>query len=214
MAKEEFLKIPAQCFNFFPHIFDHTTVENKYFRGWKTFTEGHWATLHLKQINYMNEDLMMTIMKASPYIEAIATLLGALVVFFTQTLYRKQIEAKNVEEKTYKTYSERLSELTQNLSRSTKEVDKILLEMTGIAMNREYALNKLEADLLELEKREQDAKKRIKDLENVPLAVAEHFAQLTSAGEKRSARRDYFLFAAGVIVSTIVGVIMKYLGWA
>lgn len=112
-----------------------------------------------------------------------------------------------------KSYSDKLSELTRSLNRSTQEVDKILIEMSNVAKERGETVSTLEEDLLNLERREQETKKRIQDLENVPLAAVEHFAQLTSAGEKRSARRDYLLFAAGVLVSTIIAIVLKIFGW-
>lgn len=48
----------------------------------------------------------------------------------------------------------------------------------------------------------------------VPLPVADYFASMVSKGEKSSAIRDYGLFTAGVVVSEIVGIVLKHFGWA
>ena len=44
--------------------------------------------------------------------------------------------------------------------------------------------------------------------------MAEHFAKLTEVGEKRSAKRDYLLFGAGVIVSVLTAIGLRLLGLA
>jgi hypothetical protein len=110
-----------------------------------------------------------------------------------------------------KTYSERLTELTSNLTKSTKEVDLILKELLSVAKDKEDTLAKLSTALFDLEKREVETKKRVEDLQNIPIAVADHFAQLANAGERISAKRDYLLFAAGVIVSIILSFIFMLL---
>ncbi len=108
-----------------------------------------------------------------------------------------------------KTYSERLSELTANLTKASKEVDCVLREMAQVAKEREATVNDLEAGLINLEKRGKELKEEIEILENVPIPVAEHFARLVKPGEKRSARRDYFLFMAGVIVTTFIAILLQ-----
>ena len=115
------------------------------------------------------------------------------------------LQKQGVEE----TYSARLVRLTENLTSSTKEVDEIISELTAVAKEREIAIKKLEIELSSLEGREGQLKERIEQLENTPIAVAEHFAELTAAGEKRSAKRDYLLFGAGVAASTIIGIVLQ-----
>lgn len=110
------------------------------------------------------------------------------------------------------TYSEKLARLTANLTRLSAEVDNVLIEMTNVAEEREKNVRQLEAQLAQLVEDEQLAKKRIEELENTPLSVAEHFAKLAEAGEKRGARRDYLLFGAGVVVSTVIGIILNLIG--
>jgi septal ring factor EnvC (AmiA/AmiB activator) len=108
-----------------------------------------------------------------------------------------------------KTYTERLSELTTNLTKASSEVDQVLAELAKVSMDREKAVKDLETGLGQLEKREKELKERIEVLQNVPLPVAEHFAMLVEPSEKRSARRDYVLFGAGVVVTTIIAVIIQ-----
>lgn len=111
--------------------------------------------------------------------------------------------------KTEKTYSERLAELTANLTNSSREVDLILAELAQVAGNKEVGVQRLEADLAALENHEKELKEKIDTLESTPLPVAEHFSKLIEAGEKRSTMRDYTLFAAGVVVTTLIAIIIQ-----
>jgi prefoldin subunit 5 len=108
-------------------------------------------------------------------------------------------------------YSQKLARLTASLTEASKEVDGLLAELVQVARQRESAARELEKRLTELEGREAQLQRRIADLQNTPVPVAEHFAALIQPGEKRSAWRDYSLFVAGVVVSTIVGVILQVL---
>lgn len=108
-----------------------------------------------------------------------------------------------------KPFSERLSELTESLTRASREVDSVLSEIAAVARAREASVKKLEIDLQALEGQEEQLKGRIEALQNTPLPVAEHFAALIASGEKRSAKRDYLLFGAGVVVSTILSIIIQ-----
>lgn len=124
-------------------------------------------------------------------------------------LVRKIIYRILKKELPQKTYSERLSELTSSLTKASSEVDSVLGEMAQVAKERETSVNNLEKGLKDLEKREKELKEKIDLLQNVPIPVAEHFAKLVEPGEKRSARRDYILFMAGVIVTTIIAIILQ-----
>ena len=142
----------------------------------------------------------------------ISTLIIGLLLSAPVTHFLVKIFSNKLKEKI--SYGEQLNTLTSSLLKSTKQVDKILAELTSVTKDRENALTKLESELTILESREIETKKRIEDLQNIPLQAVEHFAQLTTAGEKRSARRDYLLFAAGVIVSTIIAILLKVLNLA
>lgn len=112
------------------------------------------------------------------------------------------------------TYSQKLSRVSKILLQSSLEVDKLLSELVQVATDREKAVRTLEVELKELENRERKLQEQIKTLENIPIPVAEHFAKLNSMGEKKSAKRDYLLFTAGIVASAIVSIILKILGLA
>lgn len=113
---------------------------------------------------------------------------------------RKEIE---------KPYGERLAELTASLTKASRELETVLEELAQVARNRDVAVQKLEADLVALEGREKELKEKIEALEKTPLPVAEHFAKLLEVGEKRSVKRDYALFGAGVVVTTSIAIIIQ-----
>jgi hypothetical protein len=122
-------------------------------------------------------------------------------------LLRNRLKRKESE----KPYSERLAELTGNLLKASREVDAVLVELARVAQDRAKAVQQLEADLATMEGREKELKERVEALEKTPLAVAEHFATLVAPGERRSAVRDYLLFGAGVVVSTVIGIAIQVL---
>lgn len=106
-----------------------------------------------------------------------------------------------------RSYAERLTALTTALRETSADVDKILAELSEVALEREAAARKLELQLAQLTDREQELQQSIQQLNATPIPVVEHFATLTAAGERRSARRDYFLFALGVLVSTLISIV-------
>jgi hypothetical protein len=110
------------------------------------------------------------------------------------------------------TYHDKLSRLLKSLSDASSDVDAVLGELAAVARHRQESVQKLESDLKSLETREQQLQKVIKDLEGVPIPVAEHIAAIATAGEKRSAKRDYILFGLGVFVSTIIAIILHIVG--
>jgi len=140
-------------------------------------------------------------------VAALLSLLGASLAA-TQTI-QKLLRATLGRKEPEKPYSERLSELTESLSRASREVDAVLVELAPVAKDRAQAVQQLEADLATMEGREKELKDRIDALEKTPLAVAEHFAKLVAPGERRSAMRDYLLFGTGVVVSTVIGVVIQ-----
>jgi chromosome segregation ATPase len=126
-------------------------------------------------------------------IELLVSVLGAAISLLAGSLTTTEIVQRLVrkllgrEEEKQPSYSERLAELTNSLTRSSKQVDTVLAELAHVAKERENAVRELETNLVSLEGREQDLKKRIDDLQKVPLPAIEHFAKLLESGEKRSA---------------------------
>lgn len=108
-----------------------------------------------------------------------------------------------------KTYAEQLESLTEKLTQSSREVDAVLADLARVTRDRANAVKQLELDLAALEGRQKELKEKIDLLEKIPLPVAEHFAKLIEPSEKRNAMRDYLLFGAGVVVSTLIAVVLQ-----
>lgn len=150
----------------------------------------------------MSTDIIFTI------IGSLLSILGAGIA--SNELVRDLVRhVLGTQKKAEKTYSERLSMLTASLMKASGEVDSFLAELALVARSRESAIQKLEGDLQSLQTREKELKEKLEALEKVPLPVAEHFAKLLESGEKRSTRRDYILFAAGVVVTTGITLIFQ-----
>jgi DNA anti-recombination protein RmuC len=109
-------------------------------------------------------------------------------------------------------YHDELKLLTEQLIEASQRVDKIIREMATVAKDRATAVQQLEQNLTTLEQKERATNERIKHLEATPLKVADYFSEIVDKGEKRSAKRDYVLFASGAIVSAIVSILLHALG--
>lgn len=107
-------------------------------------------------------------------------------------------------------FAERLSALMEKLNAASSEVDVVLREISRVAQHRQETVEKLEKNLHHLESKEKQAKERIEVLENTPVEAAEYFAELISAVEKRSKKRDFVLFGAGAVVSAVVGLAIRF----
>ncbi len=110
-------------------------------------------------------------------------------------------------------YADRVSELAISLTDSADKVDSLMREIAEVAVARQGTLQKLQQEIMDLAQRESELKNRIGNLSAVPIPVAEHFAKLLEPGERRSARRDYLLFALGVIAGGVVSILLKLFGW-
>jgi hypothetical protein len=150
-------------------------------------------------------------------IEIILSLLGGVISLLAGSIAssggveRFLRKLLRIPERPQPAYSERLSALIEKLSDATRGVDQIIEEIASVAETRQRAVGSLEADLQGLETKESQLRARITVLENTPVEAAEHFASLVSKGERRSARRDYLLFGAGVVVSTVMGIALQFL---
>lgn len=100
------------------------------------------------------------------------------------------------------------------LSEASKKMDAAVSRIQEYTKARESAVLNLETQLSQLMQQEGELRKKIEALQSVPLPVADYFASMVSKGEKSSAIRDYMLFAAGVVVSSIVGIVLKHFGLA
>jgi predicted nuclease with TOPRIM domain len=149
----------------------------------------------------MNYDILFSI------VSGLTTLAGAILTYlFARTDLKRQRERA---QRNTVSYQEKMKKLSAELARSSEEVDKTLEEMEMVSRVREEALKSLEAKLSELAEREKDMQTRIDSLKAVPLPAAEYFLEMTEKSEKRSAARDYILFGAGVVVSTVIAIVLK-----
>jgi hypothetical protein len=147
-------------------------------------------------------------------VDVLAAIIGALTSLLagglaSTELIHKLVRASLGLKTPPKQYTERLAELTESLTKASRDVDAVLLELAQVAKDRAGAVKQLETDLTVMEGREKELKERIETLERTPLAVAEHFARLVAPSERRSAMRDYLLFGAGVVVSTAIGIVIQ-----
>jgi hypothetical protein len=106
-------------------------------------------------------------------------------------------------------YGEKMVELTRGLNEASRNVDRILEEMSQVSNQRQETIAELENQLQSLTEREKQLKERVDNLEKVPLPAIEYFVAEIQKGEKRSAWRDYILFGSGVVVSTIATILLK-----
>jgi ElaB/YqjD/DUF883 family membrane-anchored ribosome-binding protein len=147
-------------------------------------------------------------------IQTLYAILGALASlaaggFVSSGIIRKLLVRVFSKPEPQKTYSERLSELTSSLTTASAEVDSLLNELSKVAKEKETSVKQLENGLTLLEQKERALKDNIHTLENIPIPVAEHFAKIVESGERRSAARDYVLFGAGVLVTTVITIAIQ-----
>ena len=69
-------------------------------------------------------------------------------------------------------YSQRLTKLTQELTRASSEVDGLLAELAQVARDKENTVQELGSHLVELEQKEAQLQKRIEELEGIPSPAA------------------------------------------
>lgn len=74
------------------------------------------------------------------------------------------------------------------------------------------AILKLEIELKKLEVAEREQREKVNALKDIPLPAVDHLLRQIEPGERRSRRRDYFLFVAGAIVSALISIILSYFG--
>jgi uncharacterized protein YlxW (UPF0749 family) len=88
--------------------------------------------------------------------------------------------------------------------------------MQNEAARRETAVAELEAKVSELSQREQTLQSRIEVLNQTNPKAAQEFItmmeQRQAVGERRSAKRDYLLFAGGVVVTIGLTLLFNALG--
>jgi chromosome segregation ATPase len=140
-----------------------------------------------------------------------AAMLSLIVFAITSEARRRRRKEREL---TYRGsgYGDRIVRLADQLNQSSQEVNDLFRELTEVASQRQSAITRLQGEVKTLEGQERELAHKVKALKDVPLPVAEHFAELVGRVEKRSARRDYLLFSAGVLVTTLIAILLKYFG--
>ena len=147
----------------------------------------------------MSFEILLTI-----FAGLIALAIGKILSIF----YKIILQNSSVNESTIN-FSRRLGNLTNDLKNASSEIDKILIELSQVANNKQDTINKLESDLSLLEYRENELKKNIHSFMHSPLQTKEHFKMIFRSFEKRSTIRDYVLFTVGVILTTLISIITQ-----
>ena len=110
-------------------------------------------------------------------------------------------------------YSIRIENSLEGLKKASSEIDTLLIEFDSISKERQNKIQGLEKKLNDLTLQESALKDKIQTLEKVPIEAVKHFEDLLAKGDKRSAYRDYILFGSGVVLSVIVGILLKLIGF-
>jgi len=143
---------------------------------------------------------------------AVPLLASALLFVLERSLPDRTLRLLGIKKPRQETYSERLADVTRRLMKSSSEVDSLLSEMETITKAREQELHRIECQVSQSQEEERSLEERIDALRDTPLPVAEHFARMIERGEKRTAGRDYILFGAGVVVTTVIAIVLRLIG--
>lgn len=103
--------------------------------------------------------------------------------------------------------------LFDELHQASQKMDSAISKIQEYTRMREVAIVELETKMGQLTGQETELRRKIDTLRRTPLPAAEYFASMVGEQEKSSALRDYILFAAGVVVSAIVAIVVKHFGW-
>jgi hypothetical protein len=106
------------------------------------------------------------------------------------------------------TLTSRANSVIERLRESAVEADQLVAEMDSIAAARALAVAQVEARLQEMAREEKETSERLEALKDMDdktkAAIASVFNQSLMEEGKRGGKRDYILFAAGVITPYIL----------
>jgi|GEM_PF-4451275 len=108
-------------------------------------------------------------------------------------------------------YRQKISKSLTSLKNATGEIDRVIENITEISKEKEKTISELEGQLHTLSIRENELKIKIETMEKVPLESIKYFEDILHKSNRRDKKRDYFLFAFGVIITTIIAVILNIL---
>lgn len=106
------------------------------------------------------------------------------------------------------TLTHRANSVIERLRASAVEADELVAEMDSIAAARAAAVEQVEARLQDMAREEKATSERLEALKDMDdktkAAIADVFNQSLAEEGKRSGKRDYILFAAGVVTPFIL----------
>jgi septal ring factor EnvC (AmiA/AmiB activator) len=109
---------------------------------------------------------------------------------------------------------EKFRELSKNLSSVSAEIDELLRGLADAIDKKTEELTDIESELVKAKSDFKEIQVKIAVLEKTPLPVAEYFADLQKAAEKKNALLAWFLFLLGIILTTILNIVLKKVGMA
>ncbi len=136
------------------------------------------------------------------------TILIGLLLFIVEN---RVIARRSKERGSKATSTGDLTRLVKGLNKTSLELDNILAEIVEVAQNRADAATKLQAEMKRLEVAEEEYLVRIETLKNEPLRVVNNLLNELEPNRIRTPRRDFMLFLAGVLLSTIVSIVLGLL---
>jgi len=108
---------------------------------------------------------------------------------------------------------ERIQQSMSKLSIASQEIDVIIQNIVKDIKNRQTVLEELKARHQTLLQEEGELSKRVEMLKDLPLEVVKYFQQISEQTlqqvEKRRARRDMMMFIFGIIVTTVIGILLR-----
>src|SRR3972149_6985391 len=144
-------------------------------------------------------------------ISMLVTIAGGLVTLIFEYGLRR-FRGQDLSSKKSPTPAERLQTLIDNLSKSSKDAELLTQEIVADLRKRELALAELQSKNQQLAAEEEDLKKRIALLKEVPVDVAEYFQRINQQNlekiDRRSSKRDIAFFILGAVVSAIVQLVL------
>jgi predicted transcriptional regulator len=142
----------------------------------------------------------------------IPQLLITIVIGFVLFIVENRVISRRSKETGSKTTTTGdLTRLVKDLNKTSNELDNFLAEVVQVAKGRAEATAKLQAEINRLEQAEEEYLVRIETLKNEPLRVINDLLNELHPNQIRTPRRDFMLFVAGVVVSTIVSVVLGLL---
>jgi hypothetical protein len=115
----------------------------------------------------------------------------------------------NLRKKSSDNFKEKIDSSLILLKKSTSEIDSVINEVTELSKEKQKAIELLENQLKELSDKETHLKQKIETLEQTPIDSIQYFEEVLKRNNKRDKKRDYILFALGVLITTIVGIIIN-----